>query len=129
MQVYGLRSLKKVFEVEIKTDITLESFDTCRQNIYVTSVEDKILIALYLDRRLLFYSCTKSNAQWTPTTQLQIKVQITGNYGTEHLSFKDDLIFTMITKGVKVVIDMKQVLTLGIDSISNSSPAIFAADI
>jgi hypothetical protein len=38
MQVYGLRSMKKVFEVEIKTDITLESFDTIKQNIFVTIV-------------------------------------------------------------------------------------------
>jgi hypothetical protein len=128
MQVYGLKSMKKVLEVEIKTDIKLNSFDTIKENIFVTIIDDKMLIALYLHTRLLFYSCTKSDAQWTPTAQLQIKVDF-NCYREDHLSFKDDLIFTKDTNRLKVVIDMKQMLTLGLDSISNSSPAIFAADI
>jgi hypothetical protein len=125
MQVYELKSLKKVCENEIKTDITLKTIDTHKQNIFVTSIDDKILIALYLDTRLLFYSCTKSDAQWTPTAQLQIKVDF-NCYREDHLSFKDDLIFTKDTNRLKVVIDMKQMLTLGLDSITNSSPAMFS---
>jgi hypothetical protein len=38
MQIYGVKSLKKVFEVDIKTDVTLESFDDFRKNIFVTIV-------------------------------------------------------------------------------------------
>jgi hypothetical protein len=98
MQIYELRSLWKVFEVEIMTDIELESFDSIRKNIFATGekaygANEKVLIALYLDTRLLFYSCTKPDArgtrtksdQLTPTGQLQMKVNIDGK-DAEHLS-------------------------------------------
>jgi hypothetical protein len=118
-----LKSLEKVFEVEIITDIELESFDSIRKNIFVTSSKEdgKILIALYLDTRLLFYSCTSSAvAQWTPTGQLKMDVNIDGNF--PHLSFKHGFIFARFTNDThKVVIDMDQMLSWDLRENDNSS--------
>jgi hypothetical protein len=95
----------------------------------LTSFKDKVLIALYLEGRLLFYSCTKTEPQWTSTDKLPMKVDIKG-HGEHHLSFKDDLIYSRLLRGNGcVMIDMQQMINLGLENISSSSPAIFIADI
>jgi hypothetical protein len=48
MQVYKLRSMEKLLEVEVVTNATLKAFDSPLYNVFVSCIEGKAIIALYL---------------------------------------------------------------------------------